>query len=166
MCCQSPGRGADAPVFAVGDAFGERFGGRFGAAGYDPQTQKVVATMTGHSGEVRAGAVCPGDGSRLLVLDAGSGHGCAMAKRQAGGGAGQTLGAEYAAIASSPDGSRIRSLRAGMICGSGTVSRGATGPAGRSGTQTTCCRCARLAWMGRCSRPEASKDRCSFAMCG
>lgn len=76
---------------------------------YDPQTQKVVATMTGHSGEVRA-VQFAGDGSRLLVLDAGERAWlrdgkdgklvAALAKHSA---------REYAAIAMSPDGSRIAS---------------------------------------------------------
>ncbi len=76
---------------------------------YDPDKKQVVATMTGHSGEVRS-VLFGGDGSRLLVIDSGErawlrdGHDgrlvAAMAKHSS---------REYAALAMSPDGSRIAS---------------------------------------------------------
>ena len=76
---------------------------------YDPAKQQVVATMTGHSGEVRS-VLFAGDGSRLLVLDSGERAWLRDGKD------GRLIAAlskhsskEYAAIAMSPDGSRIAS---------------------------------------------------------
>jgi len=76
---------------------------------YDPAKHEVVATMTGHSGEVRS-VMFGGDGARLLVLDSGErawlrdGRDgrlvAALAKHSS---------REYAAIAMSPDGTRIAS---------------------------------------------------------
>lgn len=76
---------------------------------YDTDTHKLVSTMSGHSGEVRA-VQFSGEGSRLLVLDSGErawlrdGRDgklvAALAKHST---------KEYAAIAMSPDGTRIAS---------------------------------------------------------